>query len=31
MTTPKATVSANVMALAGELGAERSKPGWITF
>ena len=31
MTTPKATVSANVMALAGELGAERSKPGWSTF
>ena len=31
MTTPKATVAADVMALAGELGAERSKPGWSTF
>ena len=31
MTDPKPTVSADVMALAGELGAERAKPGWSTF
>ncbi|WP_238335055.1 acyl-CoA dehydrogenase family protein [Kribbella amoyensis] len=33
MTDPKPSpvVSADVMALAGELGAERSKPGWSTF
>jgi alkylation response protein AidB-like acyl-CoA dehydrogenase len=31
MTDPKHAVSADVMAIAGELGAERSKPGWSTF
>jgi alkylation response protein AidB-like acyl-CoA dehydrogenase len=33
MTDPKSSpaVSADVMTLAGELGAERSKPGWSTF
>jgi len=31
MTDPKPVVSADVMALAGELGAERAKPGWSTF
>lgn len=28
---PKPELSADVMALAGELGAERSKPGWSSF
>jgi len=31
MTDPKPAVSSDVMTLAGELGAERSKPGWSTF
>ncbi|MFC6157167.1 acyl-CoA dehydrogenase family protein [Kribbella sp. NPDC058693] len=31
MTDPKSAVSADVMALAGELGAERSQPGWSSF
>jgi alkylation response protein AidB-like acyl-CoA dehydrogenase len=31
MTDPKPAVSADVMSLAGELGAERSKPDWSTF
>ncbi|TDW76469.1 acyl-CoA dehydrogenase family protein [Kribbella pratensis] len=31
MTDPKSAVSADVMALAGELGAERSRPGWSAF
>jgi alkylation response protein AidB-like acyl-CoA dehydrogenase len=31
MTDPKPAVSADVMALAGELGAERAKPGWSHF
>ncbi|MGW7681771.1 acyl-CoA dehydrogenase family protein [Kribbella sp. NPDC054772] len=31
MTDPKSSVSADVMALAGELGAERSQPGWSSF
>ncbi|MEU4294174.1 acyl-CoA dehydrogenase family protein [Kribbella sp. NPDC026596] len=31
MSDPKAAVSADVMTLAGELGAERSKAGWSTF
>src|SRR3954452_7008383 len=31
MTDPKNAVSTDVMAIAGELGAERSKPGWSTF
>ncbi len=31
MTDPKPTVSADVMSLAGELGAERAKPGWSSF
>ncbi|MER7247592.1 acyl-CoA dehydrogenase family protein [Kribbella sp. NPDC000426] len=31
MTDPKLAVSADVMALAGELGAERSRPGWSSF
>ncbi|MFG1625440.1 acyl-CoA dehydrogenase family protein [Kribbella sp. NPDC049227] len=33
MTDPKSApaLSADVMTLAGELGAERSKPGWTTF
>jgi alkylation response protein AidB-like acyl-CoA dehydrogenase len=31
MTDQKSAVSADVMTLAGELGAERSKPGWSTF
>ncbi|RZU24379.1 alkylation response protein AidB-like acyl-CoA dehydrogenase [Kribbella rubisoli] len=31
MTDPKPAVSADVMALAGELGAERSRPGWSSF
>ena len=31
MTDPKPAVSADVMALAGELGAERSRPGWSPF
>ncbi|GAA1599953.1 MULTISPECIES: acyl-CoA dehydrogenase family protein [Kribbella] len=31
MTDPKPAVSADVMALAGELGAERSAPGWSPF
>jgi alkylation response protein AidB-like acyl-CoA dehydrogenase len=31
MLMTKTTVSADVMSLAGELGAERSKPGWSQF
>ncbi len=31
MTDPKPAVSTDVMSLAGELGAERSKPGWSPF
>src|SRR5438093_13638041 len=31
MTDPKPAVSTDVMTLAGELGAERSKPDWSTF
>src|SRR3954453_20302860 len=31
MTAPKNAVSTGVRAIAGELGADRSKPGWSTF